>query len=314
MNRLLSNRRTFLAAMGSLAITRPAFAAPAIAKAPRPAVAITIDDFGTLDSKIMTAKQRDLSIRTSLDSYKVKAAGFISGKNVDSALGQNLLKTWSDAGHILCNHSYSHSYYGRQDPQKYWEDVMKCEELLKIYPAFRKLFRFPYLAEGTTQQALAEMRRYMAQDGYRNGVVTIDASDWYINRRMTKRQEADPKIDLSQYRQFYLDHIWDRAQYYDKLSHIVFGKSVPHTLLIHHMDVTALFLGDALKMFKERGWDLIDAETAFEAHELQQVYDSIPSGQSILWSAAKAKNIGGPLRYPGENDEYEIPKMDALGL
>jgi peptidoglycan-N-acetylglucosamine deacetylase len=84
--------------------------------------------------------------------------------------------------------------------------------------------------------------------------------------------------------------------------------------LIHHLDVTALFLGDALKMFQDRGWDLVDAETAFDTPEHKLLYDTIPSGQSILWSAAKAKKLGLTLRYPGENDEYEEPKMAALGL
>ncbi len=314
MKHLSPSRRAFIAAMGGLIMAKSTNAFARLPDSKGPSMAVTIDDFGTLDSKIMTIAQRDLSIRNALDSHKIKAAGFVSGKNIDSKLGQNLLQAWSDDGHILCNHSYSHDYYGTQDADKYWKDVMKCEKLIKSYPTFRKLFRFPYLGEGGTPKALARMRQLMAQSGYRNGIVTIDASDWYIDQRMTTRHTADPKTELSQYRQYYLDHLWDRAQYYDKLSHAVFGKSIPHTLLIHHLDLNALFLDDVLKMFQARGWNLIDAETAFEAPEHKLMYDSIPSGQSLLWSAAKAKNVGGPLRYPGENDEYEIPKMDALGL
>jgi len=65
------------------------------------------------------------------------------------------------------------------------------------------------------------------------------------------------------YRQPYLGHIWDRAQFYDQLSRDVRGRSVPHTLLIHYNLLNALFLGDLLAMFRSKGWGVIDAEEAF---------------------------------------------------
>lgn len=84
---------------------------------------------------------------------------------------------------------------------------------------------------------------------------------------------------------------------------------------MHHRLATALFLEDALTMFRARGGRLVDASAAFAAPELNVDYDTLPAGQSLMWAAAKASGrFEGRLRYPGEDDTYEKPCMDALGL
>lgn len=43
--------------------------------------------------------------------------------------------------------------------------------------------------------------------------------------------------------------------------------------------------------------------------------DVLPAGQSLVWSLAKADGrFDARLRYPGEDGDYEAPKMDAAGL
>jgi peptidoglycan-N-acetylglucosamine deacetylase len=309
-------RRCLLAASAAAATTLASvsYGKSNIGETKGPKLAVTIDDYKTTDTILLSAQDRDLRIRNTLDQFGIKAAGFISGFNIDSEDGARLLSKWSNQGHILCNHSYSHKYYGNGPAEEFMRDVLRCEKLLTPYPAFQKLFRFPYLGEGKTIKSRDTMRKLLLAHGYRNGHVTIDASDWYINDRLIAKRSIDPKADFVAYRNFYCDHLWARAQYYDGLAQKIFGHSISHSLLVHHNDTSALFLGDALAMFKRRGWGLLDAKAMFATPELQQQYDTIPSGQSLLWAAAKAKGVGGELRYPGEDGVYEGPKMDALGL
>ena len=145
--------------------------------------------------------------------------------------------------------------------------------------------------------------------------MTIDTSDWYIDQRLTARLRAEPATALAPYRAYWLDPVWDRATYYDGLARAVLGHSIDHTILLHHRLTTALFLDDGLAMFQQRGWRLTDAATAFRQPEMQVSYDTLPAGQSLMWAAAKASGrFEGRLRYPGEDDTYEKPRMDALGL
>jgi len=155
----------------------------------------------------------------------------------------------------------------------------------------------------------------LQQHGYRIGRATIDASDWAIDARLRAHLKVDPKASLAAYRDFYLNHIWERAQFYDSLSLRVVGRPVHHTVLLHHNALNALFLDDLIAMFAARGWKPIDAEWAYA----DPVYDLqpkiLPAGESLIWALAKQSGkFEKELRYPGEDDVYENPKMDALRL
>lgn len=282
-----------------------------------PGIAITIDDFDLSDTVLMSGTDRDAEIRAALARYRLKASGFVVGKYVDrdKLVSDNVLSRWSDASHILGNHSFSHQKFNGQNPNELMTDILRCESLLSGYSSFRKLFRFPYLAEGKTENGRDRMRGLLKQHGYKNAHVTIDTSDWYIDNRLKARIKLRPNDSLEPYRRFYLNHIWDRATYYDGLAKSLFGHSIDHTILLHHRLTTGLFLNDMLSMFRDRGWRLIDADTAFDSQVFALEPNSVPAGQSLVWAVAKATGrFDSILRYPGEDGVYEASKMDAMAL
>lgn len=305
------SRRTVIGGLAALSTT-PSLAAT---RSRAPGIAVTIDDFDLADTPLLTGAERDRRIRAALGAHGLKAAGFVAGKYVHGPVSEEVLQGWSAAGHILGNHSFSHRYYGGGDPDVYMADILKCEAVLAPYRGFRKLFRFPYLAEGKTAEARDALRARLHAAGYRNGHVTIDTSDWAIDGRLRKRLAQDPRADLTPYRRFYLQHIWDRARFYDGLARRLFSAPVDHTLLLHHRLTTALFLPDLLAMFRRRGWRLVDAGTAFNTPMFRLEPKSLPSGQSLLWAIAKERGgFDALLRYPAEDERYETPAMDALSL
>jgi len=241
---------------------------------------------------------------------------FAIGQSVDNAEGSSILQRWSAAGHRIGNHTYSHRpLLGKISPDEFEAGVLRTEGVLRGYPGFRKWFRFPALAEGSSRELRDRYRGFLAQHGYRNGAVTIDTSDWYYDQRLRERLEADLGFDVTRYRQPYLDHIWDRAQFYDQLSRDVLGRSVPHTLLVHYNLLNSLFLSDVLAMFRTQGWGVIDAEEAFSDEVFTHQPDTVPAGQSLLWALAKESGkFEARLRYPGEDDVYEKPVLDRLRL
>jgi hypothetical protein len=199
--------------------------------------------------------------------------------------------------------------------EEYQQDVLRAEELLKEFPRFRKYFRFPMLKEGDTVAKRDAMRSFFAEHNYRIGHVTIDNSDWLIDQRLTARLKKDPNADVKRYRDFYLDHIWARSEYYDSLARRVLGRPVKHTLLIHFNLLSGLFLGDLLAMYKAKGWRLIDAEEAFGDPVFAAKPKVVPAGESIVWSLAKEKGtIAKSLRYPAEDGARENARMNKLGL
>jgi peptidoglycan/xylan/chitin deacetylase (PgdA/CDA1 family) len=307
------NRRELTKLLGT-GLLASAFMPRMALAAAAPQVSITMDDFSLSGLDEQAADKRNQAILSALRAHSVKAAIFVAGRNVDNVLGNRLLKLWNDEGHIIANHTYSHRFYPDSDLRQYSADILRCHALIKDYRQFRPLFRFPYLKEGKTAEQRDQMRTFLAEHGYRNGAVTIDASDWYIDDRLRKRLSADSKAGTSGYRDYYLQHILDRSKYYDDVSRRGLGRSVRHTLLVHYNDLNALFLGDILDQYKRQGWKLIDAEHAYADPVFRQTPNVLPAGDSLVLAlAVQSGKIKRP-RWPAEDGELEAPNMDRLGL
>ncbi len=271
-------------------------------------IAITIDDPNTYNTPLLNWKQRDSLLLNTLEEQKINAALFVCGMRVDNPNGRELLKNWDEKGHLLCNHSYSHYYYNSKSKTSeiFIADFKRGDSIVSSYKNYTKYFRFPFLKEGNTAEKRDSMRTALKNEGYLNGHVTIDASDWYIDSEIIQELNKNLSADLIPYRNYYIKHILNRANYYDSLAQVVFERNVKHTLLIHHSLLNALFLDDLLIALKGNGWKLIDAEEAFK-DEVFKIQPKIePCGESIIWQAAMqfeahSKN----LRYPAEDKEYE---------
>ena len=281
-------------------------------------VSITIDDLdlNANDTPKLSLDERNTAILAALREHgKLKAAVFVCGMRVDNEQGKKHLLEWDKAGHLIANHSYSHLFYPNTEFEKFSQDIIKGEAVISGLKNFQKFFRFPYLKEGNTTEKRDKIRAFLNERNYRMGYVTIDTSEWAIDARLRKRLNDDPNADIVAYRDFYLEHIWERTQFYDQLARKVTGKAVKHTLLIHHSLLTALFLDDLLQMFEKKGWKLINAGQAFKDPVFKNFPNVVPAGESIIWSLAKESGkFEGELRYPAEDERYEKEKMDKLGL
>jgi hypothetical protein len=274
-----------------------------------------MDDFRFVDNPLMTSREQDERILRALAENNVEAALFVIGGVLEQPLARQRLASWDQANHIIANHTYTHASYGNMSFEEFAKEIVKTQAVLAQYKHSQKLFRFPALKEGDTREKRDRMRSFLKANGYRQGYVTIDTSDWYIDSRLVGRLKQDSNADLQGYRDYYLRHAWDRAQFYDGLSHKVLGRSVKHTLLIHHNQLNALFLNDLIAMFRSKGWRIISAGEAFQDPIFQMEPNIVPAGESILWALAKeVGKFDNLLRYPGEDSVYEKPMMDKLGL
>jgi peptidoglycan-N-acetylglucosamine deacetylase len=310
------NRREFTKTLGAAAVVVGLNQrGPATGTHP-PQFAITMDDFSWANAVHLSAEERNRAILNTLNANRVKAALFVIGRNVESERGKELLRVWDEAGHTIGNHTYSHRFLGsRITATEYEQDILRAEELLKGFKQFRKIFRYPLLKEGHTAVERDNVRAFLRKHGYRVGHVTIDNSDWIVDQRLAARLTKEPAAEVKPYRDYYLEHVWDRAQYYDSLAKQVLGRAVRHTILTHFNLLNALFLGDLIDMFKSKGWQPIDADGAFTDPVFKAMPKIVPAGESVIWALAKQTGkIDKQLRYPAEDGEYEKEKMDRLGL
>lgn len=309
------NRRKFIRYSAFLAALK---VSPTVSASTRqPEIAFTFDDPKTEAGAGHSWQEINERMLAALSEHHLKAVLFVTGKRVDSEAGRKLIFDWNRAGHAIGNHSYSHLSFNNANVTlaQFESDVLRDEPLIRNYPHFVRLFRFPYFKEGETVEKRDGIRSFLHEHGYRIGRGTIDASDWAISQRLEKRLNADPNAPLAAYAEFFRQHIWDRAQFYDGLAKRVLGHPVRHTVLLHHNVLNAFFLDQLIDMFVKNGWKPVDALHAYQ----DPVYDLqpkiLPAGESLIWALAKESGkFETELRYPGEDDVYENPKMDALGL
>lgn len=315
------NRRQLLKLAGAVApwaMLPGVDAAPTAAKVDRtrPEVAFTFDDPKTQSGAPLSAQEVNERICAALAKHRVNAVLFVCGMRVDSREGRDLVSAWDRAGHLVANHSYSHLNLEKVTLEEFQADLVKNEPLIAASPHLTRLFRYPFFKEGDTAEKRDGMRAFLTERGYRIGRATIDASDWAISARLESRLNAgSTAVATEGYRDFFLQHIWERAGYYHSLSQQVVTRPVRHTVLLHHNVLNALFLDDLIAMFVARGWRPVDAEYAYADPIYDRQPRCLPAGESLIWGLAKETGrFESRLRYPGEDDVYENPKMDALRL
>lgn len=282
-----------------------------------PKIAFTFDDGSIQDFGEYKLEAWNQRLLDQLKKHKIKAILFSAGANKSSPKGKYVLSSWNNSGHLIANHTFSHVYFNSENTtlEAFKLELVKNDRIIKPYSNYFPYFRFPYLKEGDTKEKVDGFRAFMKQKGYKNGYVTIDASDWYIDARLVKRLEENPKADLSGYKNYYKNHLFDRARYYDSLAYQLTNRRINHVLLLHHNLAAALFLDDLISYFKDKGWDVIDADQAYKDSIYNEVPTPIPAGESLIWALAKQSGrFEKELRYPAEDGEYEKPLMDQLGL
>jgi peptidoglycan/xylan/chitin deacetylase (PgdA/CDA1 family) len=276
-------------------------------------IALTFDDGPDMADRIgLSPADRNAAILRQLAEAHLKSILFVTRTDTDQNRN-DLIRQWGVEGHQIGNHTATHPDFDEVSLADYERELLSCDKAIRDLPGFTRRFRFPYLKEGDTVEKRDGFRAFLDSKSYEAAPVSVDASDWYYSQRLSARLKAHPEADTLAYRDAYLRHLYDRAQYYDGLSRTVLGRSVAHVLLLHHNLINALYLKDVIQMFRDKGWTLIDSEAAFSDPVYGMRPDTLPAGESILWALAKQKGVAG-LRFPGEDAVYEKPMLDRQHL
>ncbi|MEX0312606.1 MAG: polysaccharide deacetylase family protein [Allomuricauda sp.] len=285
----------------------------------KPVVSFTFDDGITSDIAGFKFEDWNQKILTHLENENLKAVFFVTGKNKTNEKGQFLLNSWNSKNHKIANHTFTHPNFNSEENTSllFEKELLKTDSIISKFDNGVKLFRFPYLKEGENQHKVDSIRKILIENKYSNGYVTIDASDWYVNQRLIVKilKSGYEKTEIEKFKNFYIQHIMERANFYEKLSYQMNERHINHTLLLHHNLTSALFLGDLIDAFKSNGWEVVNADKAYQDKIFEEVPHASFAGESLIYSLAKESGkFEQLLRYPAEDSRYEKQKMDKLGL
>ena len=279
------------------------------------AIALTLDDGPTLrETPLLTPAQRNEALLRHLRTAGVPAAFFVtSGNGADRPEGFALLKALSEGGQLIANHTATHPDFNAEGTtlEAFEADLLACDRVIAPLAGFRKWLRFPYLREGATAAKRDGIRAFLQARGIRIGYVSVDTADWLIDEKLRAKLAKDPAADLAPWRALYLAHLEARVRCYDALAKGLYGRPVPHTLLLHHNLLNALFLGDALAHFRKLGWTLISPDEAFADPAYAVLPQFLPLDGSVLETTAEA--LGLPLKPYFKGFQSERAVGEAAG-
>ncbi len=283
-------------------------------------IAFTFDDGPSLAATpLLSPQERNRALLAALAKHGVKAALFVTVANgADRAEGLELARAWGQAGHALGNHTVTHLdlHNAQVSLAQYQQELLACDRVIAALPGYQKWFRFTFLREGNTPDKRDGMRAFLAANGYRNAYVSLDTSDWRLNDKLVAVLQKNPAADTAPIKQAYLSHLRQRALAYQALGMRLQGRELAQVMLLHHNLINALWLDDAIAMFKDMGWTPVAPQTAFQDPVYQLQPARVPAGQSVLLSMARVLGLGkvdGWERLVDDGDT-EIAALEKLGL
>jgi peptidoglycan/xylan/chitin deacetylase (PgdA/CDA1 family) len=272
-------------------------ALPACAEAPKGFdVAITVDDLPAHGAVPPGVSRTDVArdYLAALKAHKVPGVyGFINAIHIkEDQSNIEVLKMWRAAGYPLGNHGYSHMNINTGGLEAFKGDLIGNEAILADQMGAEDwhVLRFPFLNAGTDPALHSGIMTWLKAHNYRIADVTMSFNDWAYTdtyaRCMAKGDTAAVEAMKAQYMQGVKASIARGLSGSEK----VYGRQIPHVLLVHEGAFTALMLPQVLETFEKAGARFVTLDQA----QRDPAY-SAPSDhqgeQLLIDRAAKEKGI-----------------------
>ena len=274
---------------------------------------ITMDDFNLGFDIGLSPEARHENILEAFDAVGHKAAGFVTGSFVNSEWGQEVVQAWLDRGHVIANHTWTHSHANEMESAAYLADIKKNQDYLDGITGTSDYFRFPFLDDGRDRTQQVDLFGGIADLDLRNAPVTMDSVDWYTTSRMEAALQSDPNTDIAPYRDYYVEMCVTLSNHWDQVAQALGFTSLPHLTLMHHNVLNGHFLKDVLLALKADGWVYVDAAEALEFSPFRPIPVEPTNGRN--WLTLKSIETGVEIDpFPEQYLEFGRKTMDALEL
>ena len=271
-------------------------------------IAITIDDLPVVSTRTDLRNRQLIThkLLAQIKRQRVPAIGFVnenklySGEKVDEQQ-VDLLRSWLDAGLDLGNHTYSHRSLNTISLEEYKADFLHGETITKQLLAERgrkiRYFRHPYLQTGRTLEVKSAFNDFLKSHGYTIAPVSIDNGDYIFSRAYDNAFDKHDKALMRRVGDAYVPYMESKLEYWERQSTKLFGREINQVLLIHANFINSDYLADLIKMFRRRGYKIVDLDSALkdEAYSLPDEYIG-PAGISWLhrWALKRGREYLEP--------------------
>ncbi|WP_417622708.1 polysaccharide deacetylase family protein [Parasphingorhabdus sp.] len=285
-------------------------AAPA--SRPDKRIAFSFDDAPRSAGAFLDPDERPRLLIEALETAGIEQAAFFINPGRITAHDNDAadIAAYARAGHVLANHTASHSKLSAVSSAVFLADIDAAETWLRDKPNYRPWFRFPFLDEGRKNRAKRDrIRAGLKRRGLMNGYVTVDASDWYLEDMAVAATNAGRLMDWNALRDLFVESYVQSARFSDELAWRTLDRAPVQMILLHETDMAAMFVDDLAAALKRDGWTIVTADEAYRdpiAHMEPDV--DFADGTRIQMLAAE-RNVGN--RWYERNNQKVAKKLFA---
>jgi peptidoglycan/xylan/chitin deacetylase (PgdA/CDA1 family) len=227
--------------------------------------------------------------------------GFVIGGQLDAhPEDRAALDAWVASGNPVGNHTRTHPDLHKTSVDAYLSDLDANEPLLRELARGAderswKVFRYPYLQEGTDLASRARIRDHIAARGYRIAEVTVDFYDWAYNGPYARCLARHDEKAIAALKTSYLDDARLSLQWADAAARSLFGRPVQQILLLHIGAFDALVIDELLTQYEKLGVRFVSLDQAM-ADPIYAVEPRAPRAWegTFLAQVREARGVGDP--------------------
>jgi peptidoglycan-N-acetylglucosamine deacetylase len=154
-----------------------------------------------------------------------------------------------------------------------------------------RYFRFPQNHAGDTKEKHDALAAFLLQHGYQLAVCTIDNEDFNFNNAYLKMLAAKDEASAAKLRPAYLAYTSAEIDYYTRLHKQVFGRAIPHVMLLHVNQLNADLIDKVLEIFSDKGYRFVTLDAAL-SDPAYKTPDQFVTREGWMWGYRWAKELG----------------------
>ncbi len=274
-------------------------------------IAITIDDLPCAGGCKGIAEMQSITDRILTALRGVPAIGFVNEERLqvkgERDARVRLLERWIESGLDLGNHTYSHPDPNRIPLEKYQDDIVHGEVVVRRLmggDSGKLYFRHPFTHTGPTAEYKAGIERFLASRGYEIAPFTLENSDYAWALAYRRALERNDTAMADRTRREYVAHLKLATAFAEQVSMKMFQREIPQTLLMHANILNAAALPEMLAMFRERGYAFVSLPKAL-SDKAYSTPDRFVGDDGPSWFERWGIALGIPSPLAGEP---EVPK------
>jgi peptidoglycan/xylan/chitin deacetylase (PgdA/CDA1 family) len=247
-------------------------------------VALTFDDLpGT--------EMVNRAILNALAKHRAPAIGFVIDSKVQDI---EILREWLKHGQDLGNHTFSHRDLNDLTVADFETELVRGAEsiarVLAEYGNKPRFLRFPFNHTGDTQEKHNAVAAVLERHGYRVATCTIDNEDYEFSRAYDLALAQKDRDSARKIRAEYLAYTAVEINYYAGLHKQVFGREIPHVMLLHVNRLNADLIDRLLQLFEQTHYRFVTLDQAQSDPAYTTPDPASKFGE--MWGYRSAKQLG----------------------